>query len=262
MTTATGFTYTGTPTVNLTYSGSVGTRTITCGNTAGGSEATALDFNVSAGSDIVAIYIYLRNLNFTGFTGTCPANTRTLYGSLTFSSGMTVGAGTVTLTFASTLIQQNITTAAKIIDSPITLSGTQTYQLQDALTMVLPRTLTFTSGTLDLNNKTLTTNAFSSSNTNVRLINFGTLGEINLIGTAATLWTTSANANFSVTGTPTVNLTDTSVGNTRTINQGTGLSNQAVSIYVKAGSGTINLNTTGGTFQTIDLNSLKSMICN
>ena len=260
MTTATGFTYTGTPTVNLTYSGSVGTRTISCGNTAGGSEATALDFNVSAGSDIVAIFIYIRNLNFTGFTGTCPNNTRTLYGSLTFSSGMTVGGGTGVLTFASTLIQQNITSATKIIDNVITLSGTQTYQLQDALTMGSTRTLTFTSGALDLNNKTLTTNAFSSSNTNVRSIAFGTLGEINLVGTSATLWTTSANANFSVTGTPTVNATDTSVGNTRTFNQGTGLSNQAVSFYVKAGSGTVNFTTTGGVFQTIDLTGFSGTV--
>jgi len=260
MTTATGFTYTGTPTVNLTYSGSTGTRTITCGNTAGGSEATALDFNVSAGSDIVAIYIYLRNLNFTGFTGTCPTNTRSLYGSLTLSSGMTFSGGTSTLTFASTLIQQNITTATKTIDNPITLSGTQTYQLQDALTMGVTRTLTFSSGTLDLNNKTLTTNTFSSSNTNVRSIAFGTLGEINLVGTSGTIWTTSANANFSVTGTPTVNATDTSVGSARTFNQGTGLSNQAVSFYVKAGSGTVTFTTTGGTFQTIDLTGFTGTV--
>ena len=261
MTTATGFTYTGTPTVNLTYSGSVGTRLVTCGNTAGGSEATALDFNISAGSDIVGIYIYLRNVNFTGFTGTCPNNTRTLYGSLTFSSGMTVGGGTGILTFASTLIQQNITAATKTIDNPIALSGTQTYQLQDALTMGVTRTLTFNSGTLDLNDKTLTTNTFSSANSNVRSIAFGTLGEINLVGTSGTIWTTSTNTNFSVTGTPTVNATDTSVGNTRTFNQGTNaLSNQAVSIYVKAGSGTANFTSTGATFQTIDLTGFTGTV--
>jgi len=253
MATATGFTYTGTPTVNLTYSGSVGTRTVSVGNGAGGSEATALDYNVSAGSDIVSIFIHYRNLNFTGFTGTVTNNTRVIYGNLTLVSGMTLGGGTLITTFASTLLQQNITTAAKTIDNPITLSGTQTYQLQDALTMGSTRTLTFTSGALDLNDKTLTTNAFSSSNTNVRSIAFGTLGEINLVGTSGTIWTTSANANFSVTGTPTVNATDTSVGNTRTFNQGTGLSNQAVSFYVKAGSGTVLFTTTGGTFQTIDL---------
>jgi hypothetical protein len=260
MATATNFTYTGTPTVNLTYSGSVGTRTVSVGNGAGGSQATALDYNVSAGSDIVSIFIHYRNLDFTGFTGTCTNNTRVIYGNLTLVSGMTLGGGTLITTFASTLLQQNITTAAKTIDSPITLSGTQTYQLQDALTMGVTRTLTFTSGTLDLNNKTLTTNTFSSSNSNVRLINFGTLGEINLVGTSGTIWTTSNNANFSVTGTPTVNVTDTSVGNTRTLNQGTGVSNQAVSFYVKAGSGTVLFTTTGGTFQTIDLTGFSGTV--
>jgi hypothetical protein len=253
MTTATGFTYTGTPTVNLTYSGSTGTRTITCGNTAGGSEATALDFNVSAGSDIVAIYIYLRNLNFTGFTGTCPINTRTLYGSLTLSSGMTIGGGASTLTFASTLIQQNITSATLSLDCPITFSGTQTYQLQDALTCSAGRTTTLTSGTLDLNNKSYTTGAFSLSNSNTRVIAFGTTGNINLSSLAGTLWTTSTITGFSVTGTPTINATDSSSGNNRTFTQGGTLSNQAVSIYVKAGSGSVTFSGTNAAFQTIDL---------
>ena len=260
MATATNFTYTGTPTVNLTYSGSVGTRTVSVGNGAGGSQATALDYNVSAGSDIVSIFIHYRNLDFTGFTGTCTSNTRVIYGNLTLVSGMTLGGGTLITTFASTLLQQNITTAAKTIDNPITLSGTQTYQLQDALTMGVTRGITHTSGTLDLNDKTLTANFFNSNNANVRSIAFGTLGEINLVATSGTLWTTTNITNFSVTGTPTVNATDAGVGNTRTFSQGPGLSNQAVSIYVKAGSGTVNLNTTNGVFKTIDLTGFAGTV--
>jgi hypothetical protein len=85
--------------VVLNYSGSTGTRTVTAGLT-GGSEAYAVGFKVTAGSDIFTVSssnsqrIY--NLIFDGFTGTFSAGSRNIYGDFIITSNsanMTVTAG-------------------------------------------------------------------------------------------------------------------------------------------------------------------------
>jgi hypothetical protein len=91
--TATNFSYTGSGNIEGTYSGSGGTRSFVIGNSAGGSQAVALNLKVTAGTDIVNIYLHWNNLDFTGFSGTYgnPGN-KIFYGNLTFSSGMTLQA--------------------------------------------------------------------------------------------------------------------------------------------------------------------------
>jgi len=255
--TATGFTYTGTPTVNVTYSGSVGTRTISCGTTAGGAETMALDFNVSAGSDIVAITTYFRTLNFTGFTGSVSSNTRTLYGSLTLSSGMTISSGTATLTFAGTSGTQTITSAALNLDFPITFSGTATYQLIDNLSVgtATIRNITLTGGTLDLNNKTLTNfGQLASSSTNTRSILFGTTGNYtNTCTSTATVVSMATATGFTYTGTPTVNLTGNAAsGVTRSVSFGStagGTETNSLNYNISAGSDSVSLS---GSFKNIN----------
>ena len=248
---ATTFSVTGTPVINCTYSGSTGTRSI---NPTIVTEANSISFNISAGGDTVAFgnQSGIKNLNFTGFTGTFNggSNTRTIYGNLTLSTGLSLTTGTNTTTFGATSGTQTITSNAKTMDFPITFAGTATYQLVDALTSGATRTMTLTSGTLDLNNNTLTVGAFSSSNANTRSILFGTTGNITCSGTG-TVWTTSTITGFSYTGTSTVNLTDSSSA-TRTILQGAGTAAQAINFYIKAGTGIVNLTTTSGVFQNID----------
>jgi hypothetical protein len=150
--TSTNFSYTGTPTINFTYSGSTGTRTIRNGIT-GGTEASALNFNISAGSDIVLLTssCYAKNLNFTGFSGSWTNSTQFIYGNLTVSSGMTVSAGAAVVTFGGTSVTQTITNNNKTLDFPLTFSGTgSTFAFQDALTQGSSRALTFTAGTIQL----------------------------------------------------------------------------------------------------------------
>lgn len=91
--TITNLVVTGTPTVDLTYSGSTGTRTIQHGFTAGGSAATSVSFNILGGTDIVSFGRHVRNLNFTGFSGTLTSQTITIYGNLTLSPTMAITAG-------------------------------------------------------------------------------------------------------------------------------------------------------------------------
>ena len=204
--TATGFSYTGTPTINATYSGSTGTRTFNTGTTGTITEANALSFNITAGTDIVTILNNhaLRSLNFTGFAGSFTTNNRTIYGNLTVSSGMTLVSGTSTTTFVATSGTQTITTNGNTtIDFPITQNGVGgTVQLQDNLTIGATRTYTLTNGTLNVNGKTLTTGIFSSSNSNTRVLNLGTNGKIAVNGGNFTATVTG----FTFSGTGTISM--------------------------------------------------------
>jgi hypothetical protein len=230
---------TGTPVINCSYSGATGTRTISTGSV---TESNSVSFNISTGTDIVSVTSVVKNLNFTGFSGTFGNIARTIYGNLTISSGMTLTAGTAITTFGATSGTQQVTSNGKTLDFPITMSGTSTVQLQDNLTMGSTRTFTLTSGTLDLNNKTLSTGLFSSANSNTRSVLFGT-GNITVTGSGATVWNTATATNFSYTGTPTVNFTYSGSTGTRTIAQASagngGSETNSVDMNISAGSDTV-----------------------
>jgi hypothetical protein len=256
-TTSTNFTYSGTPIVNCTYSGSTGTRIVLFGT--GGSETNAISFNISAGTDIFNLggTAFYKNVNFTGFAGTLgTANLpRNIYGNVIISSGMTVSESAGAFNFVATSGTQQVTTNGKTLDFPITQNGVGgTVQLQDNLTMGSTRTFTLTNGSLDLNDKILSTGIFSSNNSNTRSISFGT-SNITLTGNDAVIWNTATVTNFSYTGTPTVNATYSGSTGTRTITITPSTTEaQAVSFNVSAGSDSVagfavakNLNFTGFT---------------
>jgi hypothetical protein len=242
----TNFSHTGTPTVNCTYSGSTGTRTISAGGT-GGTEANALNFNISAGTDIVSFTgVANRNVNFTGFSGSVANAARFFYGNIITSTGMTWTAGAAATTLSGTGIQQ-ITTAGKTLDFPLTQNGVGgTVQLQDNLTMGSTRTYTLTNGTLVLNNLTLSTGLFASTNSNTRVIAFGT-GNITTIG-SGTVWTTASTTGFSYTGTPTVNISNNSATAT-TVSTGAMIEARA-----------LNFNYTTGTYTLTDTNDVYKSV--
>ena len=108
------------------------------------------------------------NLDFTGFSGTYTNSALTVYGNLTFSSGMTLGDSTATITMAATSGTKTITTNGKTVNLPIKLNGSGgTFQLADSLIMGSANgTLTITAGTLRIPS-TLTTKvpAFTNSGT-------------------------------------------------------------------------------------------------
>jgi len=219
---ATTFSVTGTPLINLTNSSS-SNRTINAGAT---TEANSISFNISAGSGSTTITAStcVKSLIFSGsYTGAHVSSAYTIYGNLTFKSGMTITAGTSIRTFAATSGTQQITSATLNLDFPITFSGTATYQLQDNLSVgtSTSRTITLTSGTLDLNNFTLTNfGIFSSSNSNTRAIAFGSSGVINNTRTgSATFWACATITNFARTGTPSVKFTGNAT--TLTVQHGT-----------------------------------------
>jgi hypothetical protein len=213
----TGFSYTGTPTVNFTYSGSTGTRAVQNGNTTGATETNVIDLNIVAGSDLISFSGsgYFRNLTFQpAYTGNSGLPTGAIYGNLLLSPSQTVQASATATTFAATSGTKTITTNGVVIDRPLTFNGVGgTWSLQDALT------LGATNGTLTLTNGTLNSNGF-----NVAAINFALGVGTKTLTMGASTWSISGNWDALTNGTG------------FTVNAGTSAINMS-SAFAKAFSG-------------------------
>jgi hypothetical protein len=202
-------TVTGTPVVNFTYTGATGTRIM---NAASPTEANAISFNITGGTDSVNVLSSIKNLNLTGFAGTFANQAITMYGNWTNpASGITYTAGDAAITFAATSGTQTITTNSVTLDFPITKSGIGgTLQLNGALTLGVSRTLLLSGGTLDASNQNVTVGKFLTNGTSVRTLNMGS-GTWTLSGTG-TVWDCSSNTNFTLNpNTSNIVLSDTSV---------------------------------------------------
>jgi hypothetical protein len=208
---ATTCTITGTPVINLSNASATSIGLI-CGSV---TESNAISFNISASSASANISGSVKNLNFTGYSGTLNNATKTIYGNLTLSTGMSLTAGANTTTFGATSGTQTITSNTKTMDFPVTINGVGgTVQLVDALTMGSTRTLTLTNGTFNSNAKSVTVGAFSANNANTKTLTLtnttftvtnGTSTSGFLVGSTGTTWnvtgsnivfTTSSASNF------------------------------------------------------------------
>jgi hypothetical protein len=182
--TATNFSYTGTHTVNATYSGGTGNRILQPHRTAGGSESNALSFNITAGTDLVAFGASsrIKSLNLTGFAGTLQNNNAFIFGNLIISTGCTVQSLATVFQFSATSGTQQVTTNEKLLDNIAIVAPAAVVQFQDALTQNASRTFTITSGTVQLKaGVTSTIGAFATSGTSQKFL------QSTLAGTQATL---------------------------------------------------------------------------
>lgn len=187
---------TGTPTVNHTYSGATATTVVSQGY----NDNTALNHNFSAGTYSLTFLQTgdgVGNVNFTGFTGTLVAvGIAKIFGNLTLVSGMTLTASANTLTFTAGTGTKTITTAGKTFDFPIAFNGyAGTWAMQDALTMAATRSITLTSGTLQLKSSTTNTvpGGISTSGPTQKYL------QSTIAGTAATLSVASGTYTLNVT---------------------------------------------------------------
>ena len=218
---ATTFTVTGTPVINVT---STGSTAITV-SAAAVTEANSISFNFTGGTYtltfLAAINEAAKNVDFTGFSGTwSTVQSFFIYGNLTLSTGMTppTGAG---MTFAATSGTKTFTSNAKVFNSNIDFNGVGgTFQLADALTLASTRIVNLVNGTLNLNNKVLTTGSFQATSSNTRAIAFGT-GYINCAN-SGTPFTTQTTTGLTVSGSAIVNITYAGAS-TVTVNNGGGL---------------------------------------
>jgi hypothetical protein len=190
--TSTGFTMTGTRTVEFTGVGLVGdTRTINGGlTTAGGTAANAANFYIMAGADTINLGTANRvygTLDFTGFSGSTITNAAPqMYGDLVLSTGMTVAGGTNSWVFRATT-PQTITTNGVTIDNPIRFEGVGgSWAMQDALTLGSTRTLTLTDGTLKLKSGTTSTvGALATTGSNRKYLSSTVVGSQATISAAS-----------------------------------------------------------------------------
>jgi hypothetical protein len=241
---------------NLTYAGSVGSRScIVSSGDFSATQAQKININVTGGTDSFGITFSHNNLNFTGFSGTYSNNSKTIYGTMTLTAAMTLTGGTQTTTFGATSGTISIDSLGKTFDFPITFDGVGgTFQLAANLTvggLGTNRTVTLTNGALDLNSKVLSCSIFSTNNANTRTLGFGT-GSITLTGNAATIWTSVTVTGLTLSGTPVVNCTYSGATGTRTVSPGVGHTEaNSISFNITAGTDIIG-HSNGATFK--DLN--------
>jgi len=187
ITTATGFTWTGTGgfTRNM-----VSTATVVFGTT-GGTTSNAPNLTVNAGSSALTITTnsYFKNLNFTGYTGT-PSATYNAAGNLTLSTG-----GTYTSLVPTFRASGTLTSTGKTLGNTTVNGSGITVTLGDAANCP---TLTLTAGILDLAGFTYTasTSAATAAGTKNLTFNGGTL-----VCSAATTtaWNNAQPTNFTTT---------------------------------------------------------------
>jgi hypothetical protein len=248
--TCTGFTGTlafGTNTITLNSTGTIftgattmtvtGTPLIICTNSSATArtlaptavtEANSISFRITAGTGgFTTSTGSYRDLDFTdgvnptGFAGALGGAAATIYGNFKASTGMIQNASTSVLTFAATSGIKTINTAGVTFDRPFTFNGVGgTFQLASALTSGATRTCTLTAGTLDLASYTLTTGLFSSSNSNTRVLAFGT-GKIVITGNNATVCSTNTGTGLTVTGSKRIELSYSGGVGTRQISGAT-----------------------------------------
>jgi hypothetical protein len=185
--------------VVFTYSGSVGTRSINT-NTFSNLNSNSLNYFVQGGTDTVifggASGIVVRNLDMTGFSGTFNTNIVRAAGNVTLSPTMTLTAVSTTWNFSgSSGATQTFTSAGLTLPVGITVSttGGGTVVFADDVMMPDTQLLTLTSGTLNLNNRTVSVGRFSSSGATARVLALGTTSVLNITGAGATVWN-AANA--------------------------------------------------------------------
>ena len=253
--TVTNFSYTGTSTVNISNNTATA-ATITPGTM---TTAQALNFNINAGTyELTLSTGNVNNLSFVGFSGSVPlGNTSvTVYGNLSYGANTTSSAisGAIVLSGTS---PRTITTNGALVGHNIALNGVSgTFTLQDAFTGT--GTLILTNGTLDLGNYTLSINAFSSSNSNVRSIAFGT-GQINITSStpSSTIWDTPTVTNFTYTGTSKVNVTYSGLASNRVLTLGAMTETNALNFNITAGVGDFYI---GGSFKNLDFTGFGGFI--
>jgi hypothetical protein len=253
LTATTGFTVTGTTLVEANYSGSVGTRSITLANVG---EANAINFKVTAGSDVVSFGTTsgsFKDFDLTGFTGTATFNaTPVFYGNFDIGDTTSI-TGTGGATFRSTLVStQTIRfNNANNLTVPFTVSigvgavTTTTYRLTSSMVIASINTLTVSSGTLDLNGFNITTGLMTCAAV-AHTLAFGT-NTISLSGTG-TIFTGSTTT--TVTGTPLIICTNSSA-TARVFTPTAVTEANSISFRVTAGTGSFSI-TSGGNVKDLD----------
>lgn len=238
------------------------TKTISVGSAL--TEANTFGFNIGGNGTTLTFSASapVYNLTITNTTCTISAVAVVIYGNLVIAgTSPTFSTGTATWTFAATSGTKTVTTNGKTYPNGITFNGVGgTWVLQDALSS---GNVAVTSGTFDLNGKTVTCPRFFSNNTNTRTITSATSTTIFCTYTtvSATIVDLGVTTNLTGSNNITFDVSGTASSN-RTIDAGT-LSEANAFNYVVggAGGGTITF-TAGNTVNNLTVNSAAYTFAN
>ncbi len=183
-------------TINLTVAGNFGDVT-------DASVAASAVLSMTSGATV-------RNLNFTGFTGTWAgaAGSLNITGNLTLGSGMT-RTYTGPITFAATSSIKTITSNGKSLASAVAFDGVSgSWQLADAFATT--GAITLTNGSFDTNSQNVSSTSFISTSGSTRALNLGsTIWTVT--GASTSSWNISTPTGMSlIPGVSTIKFTDTS----------------------------------------------------
>ncbi|HJQ07996.1 MAG TPA: hypothetical protein VJ836_00780 [Candidatus Saccharimonadales bacterium] len=196
-----------------------------------------------------------KDIDCTGFTGTLDgATARNVFGSLLFSSGMTV-SGTSTINFRGRGTH-TLTSNGKSHPAAVSVTAPGgTYTLQDNFSIPSTSAFGISNGVFDANNFNVTCGTFNSSNTNTRTISMGT-GTWTLSGTG-TIWSTATSTNLTLNGSnATISITDNSAS-AKTFTAGAGKTFGAITI-ASGGAGTVDF-TNSATYGNFTINAPKTV---
>ena len=180
-----------------------------------------------------------------------------IFGSYTLSTAVTI-SGTSSVDFLGQG-SNTITSAGKTFTFSFcnfdTNSGSIT--LLDAMTFAGTASANLTSGTLNLNNFVLTVSQFGAAGSLTRTLAFGA-GNITVTGTGVS-WNTSPATNMTVTGTPVVNMTNSTATATE-VRPGSPLEANAISFNFTAGTYALNLSS--GSVRSLDFTGFSGTLNN
>ena len=212
--------------------------------------------NISTNADIGTLDMSTRT---TALTLALGSNDPRFYGNVTLCSSLTTtGTSSPSYTFAGQGLANTFNSAGVVLKLN-TLSvncPTGSLALLSNITVELTAgslgAAILSAGTFNFNGFNLTAVAFNSSNSNTRVLAFGT-GKIVLTGSSLTVFSTSTATGLTVTGTaPLVQSTYSGSTGTRNITMGAAGEANAISVEVTAGSDTVAFGTSSGAFKNVD----------
>jgi hypothetical protein len=253
-----------------TWQGANGGLWATTGNWVGGTPTLNDDvvFSSNGSGAAIGATANCKSLTITGSNVTISgANALNIYGNITVNSTSVISAtGAWSILFAAGQTTYDITSAGVTFNCSLTLNaGTaSTYRLIKAassangnFTMAAARTLTLTTGILNLNGYNLSVGLFSSSNSNSRSITFSSdhSNFINLTG-VGTVFSQTTSAGWSYTGFSDFTVSDASAS-AKTVTT-TGMNNYPANFYF-TGAGTVTL-TSGNYFLNLDASAMTGTL--
>jgi hypothetical protein len=158
--------------------------------------ATCQNMSVSRASTILGVIFQ------TGASGVCSIAITGSFAVLTVNCvfAATSGGNTVDLKFIATTSGKTISTVAGASNlSSMTFDGVGgVWSFSNGITTSTTDTVTLTRGELNLNSFALSTGGFTSSNSNTRILTFGTSGEIILTGLTTGTFNCATSTNLTI----------------------------------------------------------------